>query len=156
MAAVFISDPVNVDLYVYVLWLRGLSIFQIVKHQRSYLASNPKSSENKLLELLARDVSDKCQVLELLEPYLKQPDMLVKQMNFQIEPEVQKYMVSKYYEFDDTVIRELLGRKLTTRARKDLDEILETTGIPLRSCRRQFDNLRAIFNALDDAILKEI
>ena len=34
-------------------------------------------------------------------------------------------------------MRELLGKKLTGRLRKDLDDISEKTNIPLKSCRRQ-------------------
>ena len=43
----------------------------------------------------------------------------------------------RYYQFDAPVIREVLGKKLTSRHRKDLDDVSEKTGIPLRSCRRQ-------------------
>ncbi len=59
------------------------------------------------------------------------------------------------------VIRELLCHKLTQRQRKDLDEISEKTGYRYRikSCRRQFDNLRRITRTLEDLkgpILKNI
>lgn len=43
--------------------------------------------------------------------------------------------VSRYYEFDDNVIREILGKKLTSRYRKDLDEVSDKTGVCLKSCR---------------------
>jgi hypothetical protein len=41
----------------------------------------------------------------------------------------------RYYEFDDAVIRELLGKKLSSRHRKDLDEVSEKTCVLLKSCR---------------------
>lgn len=44
---------------------------------------------------------------------------------------------TRYYQFDKVVVRELLGKKLTGRLRKDLDDISEKTNIPLKSCRRQ-------------------
>ena len=43
----------------------------------------------------------------------------------------------RYYQFDKEVVRELLGKKLTGRLRKDLDDVSEKTNIPLKSCRRQ-------------------
>lgn len=43
----------------------------------------------------------------------------------------------RYYEFDKEVIREILGKKLTGRQRKDLDDVCEKTRISLKSCRRQ-------------------
>lgn len=46
-------------------------------------------------------------------------------------------MVEQYYQFDDDVVRELLGKKLNHRTRKDLDDVCEKTGISLGSCRRQ-------------------
>ena len=46
-------------------------------------------------------------------------------------------MFIRYYQFDKEVVRELLGKKLTGRLRKDLDDVSEKTNIPLKSCRRQ-------------------
>ena len=43
----------------------------------------------------------------------------------------------RYYEYNTSVMRELLGFKLTQRQRKDLDDISEKTGVRVRSCRRQ-------------------
>jgi len=59
-------------------------------------------------------------------------------------------LYSRFYSFDDVVMRELIGRKLTSRARKDLDEVSESTGILRPSCARQFDNLKRIFDAGDE------
>ena len=56
----------------------------------------------------------------------------------------------RYYEFNDSVIRELLGKKLTSKNRKDMDEVAEKTGISLKSCRRQYDNVKRIFKAVED------
>jgi len=41
----------------------------------------------------------------------------------------------RYYDFDDSVMREILGKKLSARQRKDLDEVCEKTGVNLKSCR---------------------
>ena len=60
------------------------------------------------------------------------------------------FLYIRYYEFDNVVVRELLGKKLTTRLRKDLDDISERTGIPLKSCKRQYDNIKNIFKAVED------
>jgi len=43
----------------------------------------------------------------------------------------------RYYSFDESVVREILGKKLNSRTRKDLDEVHEKTGVKLTSCRRQ-------------------
>lgn len=56
----------------------------------------------------------------------------------------------RYYEFDAKVVRELVGHKLSQRQRKELDEVSEKTQIRLRSCRRQFDNIKRISRAIEE------
>lgn len=51
-------------------------------------------------------------------------------------------MVERYHELDDAVLRELFGKKVTSKTRKDLDDVSELTRVPLRSCHRQYDNIR--------------
>ena len=46
-------------------------------------------------------------------------------------------MLVRYYGFDKEVIREILGRKMSAKLRKDMDDVSEKTGIPLKRCRRQ-------------------
>ena len=46
---------------------------------------------------------------------------------------------------DPRVSRELIGKKLSSRFRRDLDELAEKTGVSLKSCRRQFDNVKRVF-----------
>lgn len=44
-------------------------------------------------------------------------------------------IINRYYSVDDVVVRELLGKKLSSRHRKDLDEVADKTGVKLKSCR---------------------
>lgn len=43
----------------------------------------------------------------------------------------------RYYQFDEVIIREILGKKLSGRNRKDLDDVSEKTKMSLKKCRRQ-------------------
>jgi len=45
-------------------------------------------------------------------------------------------------------MRELIGKKVKTNLRKDLDDESERIKIKLFSCRRQFDNLRRIYKGI--------
>ena len=59
-------------------------------------------------------------------------------LSTEVVPQVYKVTCFfSYYMFDKEVIRELLGKKLTGRLRKDLDDVSEKTGVSLKSCRRQ-------------------
>mmetsp|Transcript_12950 Transcript_12950/g.23336 ORF Transcript_12950/g.23336 Transcript_12950/m.23336 type:complete len:517 (-) Transcript_12950:3540-5090(-) len=149
---VFSSDPVSVNLAVFELWIRGLREEQVVYFQRTNLgvASESDHAECELLLLLYRNVIDQYRMLHVLEEFLVYPKLLQRQLQVQLSPQIREYMVDRYFEISDSVIRELLGKKLTTRARKDLYEVSELTKNLIPSCRRQFDNLRRIFNMLDE------
>ena len=43
-----------------------------------------------------------------------------------------------------------MGKKLSSRYRKDLDEVADKTCVKLKSCRRQFDNVKRIFKAVEE------
>lgn len=102
------------------------------------------------LELVASDVLDHYRTYSLLERLLFAPTKLSEQPSFQLEPLSQHLLIEKYYNLDDTVAREILGKKLSPRYRKDLDEVADRTGIRLKSCRRQFDNVKRIFKCVEE------
>lgn len=60
------------------------------------------------------------------------------------------HIIDQYYSLDDSLCRELLGKKLSSKYRKDLDEISEKTSLKLKSCRRQFDNIKRIQKCIDE------
>ena len=59
-------------------------------------------------------------------------------------------MIEMYYTFDDTVVREFIGKKLSGKDRRDLDDVSEKTGLSLKSCKRQFDNVKRVLKVVDD------
>ncbi|KAK9498337.1 hypothetical protein O3M35_002992 [Rhynocoris fuscipes] len=142
---VFISNYTIVDPEVYQLWVDGCTAEAAV----DVVHKNAFKSEHTL-DLVKSDVSDHYRTYSLLEKLLHNPPKLAEQLHFQIEPLTRQLLIEKYYEFDDCVIRELLGKKLSSRYRKDLDEISEKTGVSLKSCRRQFDNVKRIYKTVDD------
>ncbi|KYN00273.1 Acidic fibroblast growth factor intracellular-binding protein [Cyphomyrmex costatus] len=106
---------------------------------------------NAPIELVASDILDHYRTYALLEKLLHTPTKLAsEQLAFQIEPQTSQMLIEMYYEFDDVVIRELLGKKITSKSRKDMDEVAEKTGITLKSCRRQYDNVKRVFKIVED------
>ncbi|KAJ3066516.1 hypothetical protein HDU98_010169, partial [Podochytrium sp. JEL0797] len=88
---------------------------------------------------------------ELLEKYLHRPKLLSSQLIFPLSPETRKFLIDTYYSFDPKVIRELLGKKLSSRAtRKELEDAQVRAGVPLAGCRRMFDNLKRIMKRIED------
>lgn len=101
-------------------------------------------------DLIISDVLDQYRNFQLLEKLLHSPTQLSEQWTFQITPKTRKVLIDKYYSFDDGVIREILGKKLSGRNRKDLDDVSEKTGVGLKSCRRQFDNVKRVYKTIED------
>ncbi|GLV37045.1 hypothetical protein CBL_02123 [Carabus blaptoides fortunei] len=144
---VFITNYTLVDPEIYQLWIDGhcaREAVSILNHR------GLGQSAGATVELIASDVLDHYRTYSLLEKLLSNPIKLQEQLAFQIEPLTRQLLIEKYYEFDDTVIRELLGKKLSSKHRKDLDEVSEKTTVPLKSCRRQFDNVKRIFKMVEE------
>lgn len=144
---VFFMDPTFIDLQVYCLWLEGLSENEAAQRREcDEIFKNFGASHAIILS----DTYDQFRLFFMLERFLQSPPMLTKQMLLQISPDVQDMLIEKYYQFDKVVVRELLGKKLTGRLRKDLDDISEKTNIPLKSCRRQFDNMKNVLRTIEE------
>lgn len=98
------------------------------------------------MDLLMSDVLDHYRTFHMLEKTLHTPLKLTAtgEWTFQIDGDTQQLLIEKYteillflsglpfyvssgilryYELDDVVVREVLGKKLSSRHRKDLDEV---------------------------------
>ena len=110
-------------------------------------------NENERLQLISSRVRDDYRLFQSMEHYLQVPQLLNKQSaTLQVPDEKVQFFIESYWSLDDEVAREILSNKrLTSRSRKDLDEISSTTRVPLRSVTRQFANLKRMYAAMDDA-----
>lgn len=144
---IFVGNDTIIDQEVYELWLDGHTAQEavIILQQRGVLLQTGAS-----VALLMSDTLDHYRTFYMLERLLKNPTMLTEQWKFQIEPRMQRTLIEKYYEFDDDVVREILGKKLSSRNRKDLDDVGTKTKVNVRSCRRQFDNVKKVFKLVED------
>lgn len=144
---VFVGNYTIIDFDLYDLWLRGLSVNEavIVLQRKGVLQSTGASVDE-----LVSDTKDNFLLFASLEQHLKCPQQFGEQTLMQIDPDTQKMLIERYYQFDDAMIREILGKKLSSRNRKDLDDVNEKTKVPLRSCRRQFDNVKRVFRTVED------
>ncbi|KAG0240885.1 hypothetical protein BGX31_001594 [Mortierella sp. GBA43] len=73
---------------------------------------------------------------EMMHHYLHNPRYFAGQFMFPLSQSAKQHLIERYYSFDENVIREILGKKLNSRTRKDLDE---------------FDNLKRIMKRVEDA-----
>ncbi|EDW95273.2 acidic fibroblast growth factor intracellular-binding protein [Drosophila yakuba] len=144
---VFISNYTIVDPEIYQLWIEGFSSSEAVSYLKQKGFGHSMGAPS---DLIASDVLDHYRTYSLIELYLNAPTKLMEQSCFQLEPHMRDLITEKYYSIDDVVAREILGKKLSSRYRKDLDEVAEKTCVKLKSVRRQFDNVKRIFKAVEE------
>ncbi|KAL1454068.1 hypothetical protein WDU94_010358 [Cyamophila willieti] len=144
--AVFISNYTVIDPEVFKLWVDGYPSTEAV----NILHKKESKLGNMPIEILAADVLDHYRTYNMFEKLLHYPIKLQTQIAFQLKSEIRNFLIEKYYDLDDSVIREFLGKKLSSKHRKDLDEVSDKTNVSLKSCRRQFDNVKRIFKTVDD------
>lgn len=146
---VFVGNFTVIDTDLYDLWLNGYSANDAssVLQKRGVLHNMGVSFQD-----LVCDTQDNYRLFINLEKLLKDPPKLAEQHLYQLDPQTRKHLIERYYRFDATVVREVLGKKLSSRNRKDLDDVYEKTRVPLRSCRRQFDNLKRVFKTVEDLL----
>lgn len=130
----------------------GLFTFFLLNFSsEAVIRQRKKVSSSIPLDLIASDVLDHYRTYSHLEKFFDAPQKLDSSISFQLEKASKMLIIDRYYSLDDSVCRELLGKKLSSKYRKDLDEISERTLIKLKSCRRQFDNIKRIHKCLEEA-----
>ena len=92
-------------------------------------------------DIVTADTLDLYRTFNSLESYLQYPGTLDRQDLFPFDHKTCHALVAKYYEFDASVLREILGKPLTRSQRKDLDEVADKSGRSLKSCSRQVASL---------------
>jgi len=144
---VLVGNYTIIDFDLFHLWLNGCTVQEccVIQQQQGVLQGTGAGFEE-----LISDTKDHFRLFVALETLLKNPPRFGEQTLYQIDCETQKTLIEKYYQFDDVVVRELLGKKLSTKDRNNLDDVNEKTRVPLRSCRRQFDNVKRVFKTVEE------
>ncbi|KAI9593813.1 acidic fibroblast growth factor binding-domain-containing protein [Syncephalis fuscata] len=120
------NDLLTIDPTICQCWLTGLSIKEAIQRERRH---RPQLS----IELLS-----------------KQTPWIHGNVAFSAPPGVKRRLIHGYYRLDEPVVRELFGKKLSSRLRRDLEPISSRNRIPMVSCRRQFDNVKRIYKQVED------
>ncbi|CAH8450846.1 unnamed protein product [Dicrocoelium dendriticum] len=101
--------------------------------------------------MLETHVFDHYAQFSSLETGLRSPDTFMQSCAYQQLPiSTRKALVVKYYSVDERLLRELVGRKLSSKTRRELSDIAERCELRLPSCKRQFDNLLFVARRTED------
>lgn len=150
---VFVGNYTVIDWELYELWVEGLTVNEAIHMLREQGALNRQGAINQAavpFELLVSDLHNHYRLFNMWEQLLHNPAMFTDQLIFQLDHDTRDILIEKYYDLDSSVVRELLGRKFTSRFRKDMDEVAEKTGVSLKSCRRQFDNMKRVYKTVEE------
>lgn len=138
---VFISDCPLINQSVFVKWLQGLSIettskYLLEKQRSSHMEYFSKYSffVDSYYRLITNEVAYQYRIFNDFQPYLQNP-LLFMSCNtiLQVAPSVKHLLIQQYFNFDERVYRELMGKKLTSKLRRDLEEISEKYDIEIIS-----------------------
>ncbi|KAF9217929.1 hypothetical protein BGZ59_006975 [Podila verticillata] len=139
------SSAVVLDESILQLWLLGHNVDQATQLRM------PSIQPPVPGRVLKSYITSQYRTYELMHHYMHHPRHFSGQFMFPLSQSAKQHLIERYYSFDESVIREILGKKLNSRTRKDLDEVHEKTGVKLPSCRRQFDNLKRVMKKVEDA-----
>ena len=141
------SDPMTIDMDLFSLWTNGYTRQEASKRFASLVPSSVADIPFNLLQL---EVAEQYNLFNYLERFFQSPPLLNSPIMSSISPEQKESLLEHYYAFNKDVMREILGRKMSAKLRKDMEDVSEKTGIALHSCRRQFDNVKNILKTLED------
>jgi hypothetical protein len=155
MAWTCVGEPTIIDPLVWDLYCNGYSEQEAARQLMSYPAfvgEGTEANDPITFHLVVRDVTDQYRAVSYLETGMADPhDLMEGAFPLVTLPDEQiRGLIQQFYAFDGHVMRALLGKQLTGKVRKDLDDISEDAGVRTRVCWRNFDNLRRIFHYMDD------
>jgi hypothetical protein len=124
----------------------------IIDADNAQVSASTQRQLHRLAACVQTECEDEYRVYALLQKYLIDSTLLQHDcMMVQLSKEMLFRMTERYYRFDEAVMRCLLGKKLSSRDRKDpFDECEERIGVRLSSCQRQFDNIKRVRDAVID------
>jgi len=150
---VFVGNFAIIDWELYHLWLSGRSVAEavpvFVRDNRQVINDFHASQD-----IIVSDFNDNWRLFSTLENALLSSSSGHETPLQLLDSTTKKRVIESYHSLDPGFSREILGRKLNSKLRKDLDEVSEKTGILVRSCRRQFDNIKKVFKAVEDVAPK--
>ncbi|VDM30541.1 unnamed protein product [Hydatigera taeniaeformis] len=145
---VFCSIPFVFNEDVFEFWIDGLAVEETTRKLQS---QSDVEAFGLSSDLLVTFVADQYAQFSLLESLLTRPDVfLTSSFTCFGDWKLRRKLIERYYSLEDALCRELLGSKLSARFRRDLADIAERCGLRLRSCRRQYENLRRVARLVED------
>ena len=132
-------------------WLNGLSVVNTVSERMKEEYGEERlgdEEEGILRELLRGDTLDHFNTFRILEPFLREPRKLSKQLVCELDLSTRQILLADYYRLDEVIVKDLIGHKLSKKRKKRLKDLEKSKGIGVRSCERQFQNIARVYDVI--------
>lgn len=141
------STDIDVDFPIFDLWLQG----KRSKEMLDYFSSNSSNMRQMFADdIILSHIKDQRSLYLFLKGYLEHPwDFNV--LRHQLNPKDRNKLINTYYSFSHSFLRELVNHRISSKLRKDVDEIATKLRLPIIPCFRFFDNFRNVLNKFDDS-----
>lgn len=97
-------------------------------------------------QLVLSETAEQYRLCAMIRPCLDEPAAFASQAQWLAMLETERRaLVDAYYTFDARVMRELVGRRPTSKLRRQLEAQADRLNVTVPSCRRQFDNLQRLY-----------
>eukprot|EP00834_Sanchytrium_tribonematis_P004343 NODE_208_length_12861_cov_0.800972.p5 type:complete len:373 gc:universal NODE_208_length_12861_cov_0.800972:3303-2185(-) len=114
------------------------------------VSSNPFFHPEQFKKWLANEDTSRLTSFEMeqfrlynyMEPILKNPSYFIATDLLNITANAKIIIVQTYYQLNDAYVRELLGKKLTSRTKKEMDEITLN--------EKQFNNIKFVVKRIEE------
>lgn len=168
--ACLIVHPIDLDIQVFHDWILGLSAQEVVSNKYSRepqkkdlslpniindvrkLWKKPYFPADETLSRLEMHVYSQYRTFKHFEHFLARPKFFLSQSVFSFCKEARYHIIESYYSFDECLMQEVLGKKLSSRLRRDLEEIaVDKLNISISSVRRQYENLKRLMKRTEES-----
>mmetsp|Transcript_31204 Transcript_31204/g.100118 ORF Transcript_31204/g.100118 Transcript_31204/m.100118 type:complete len:419 (-) Transcript_31204:22-1278(-) len=157
----FVTDKIKIDEAAFKVWIRGHTAAEAARYKEAFLKNiltnmnivDPHDSRINVARRINRqECNEQFQLYEWLTPMLNSPPLFQTQSLYTLYPGDVTFMIQEYYSFDETVMRELLGKALSKGDGREVEDNSEMLRVQVRSVRRQFNNTKRIMKHVETEI----
>ena len=138
------NTDIDVDFSVFDVWLQG-KIESVVFEQVFDNRMKTKWGD----AIICSHIHDQFSLFQFLKHYFEHP-WNFEVLRYQLDSPTRNRLINAYYSFNYCFARDLLNHRISSKLRKDVDEIADKFRLSELVCLRYFDNFRLVLNKVED------
>ena len=144
------STYIDIDFSIFDMWLDGRRYGDIMRCSKDGMTGPMKDLFREVADdVISSHVGEQLSLYLFLKSFLEQPGNFLVLEHQLASPDRQK-LINSYYWFQEDFAREVLNHRLSSKLRKDVEDIAFKHGLAEHACLRYFDNFRNVLNKFED------